>query len=223
MAGRLLRVALAAATLFAAALLVPPAGGARADTAGLFDFYVLSLSWSPSYCASRRDGDPLQCGAGRPFAFIVHGLWPQYERGYPQSCATGGRAAPSRREIDGMLDIMPSRALVRHQWRKHGSCSGLDPAGYFALTRKARERIAIPDGFERLDEDRSVAPVAVEAAFVAANPGLPAEAIAVTCSDRRLAEVRVCLTRDLAAFRPCPEVDRRACRAASVAMPPVRR
>ena len=60
---------------------------------GDFDFYVLALSWSPSYCAIEGDGaDPAQCANGRPYAFVVHGLWPQYEKGYPRDCETS--AAP---------------------------------------------------------------------------------------------------------------------------------
>src|SRR5438874_4074521 len=62
----------------------------RQNTPGEFDFYVLSLSWSPSFCeqASERGNDRrsgAQCG-GRPFSFVVHGLWPQYERGFPEYC-----------------------------------------------------------------------------------------------------------------------------------------
>src|SRR3979490_1711090 len=69
----------------------------RQDEPGQFDFYVLSLSWSPSFCeeASERGNEgrsQAQCG-GRPFSFVVHGLWPQYEHGFPDYCE---RASPSR-------------------------------------------------------------------------------------------------------------------------------
>src|ERR1043165_7451023 len=57
---------------------------------GQFDFYVLALSWSPSYCEAARERAPArepdqQC-SGRPFSFVVHGLWPQYEQGFPSFC-----------------------------------------------------------------------------------------------------------------------------------------
>src|ERR1700742_1117182 len=57
-------------------------------TPGQFDFYVFSLSWSPSFCESGggRGNSDEQCNRGRPFAFVVHGLWPQYERGFPENC-----------------------------------------------------------------------------------------------------------------------------------------
>ncbi|WP_343057326.1 ribonuclease T2 [Chthonobacter rhizosphaerae] len=201
--------------------LAPAIGPARADDRpGDFDFYVLALSWSPSWCEAEGDADDPQCDGRRPFAFTVHGLWPQRERGWPEFCRAD--EGPGRATLDGVLDVMPSRGLARYQWRKHGACSGLDPAAYFDTLRRARETVTIPPAYRRLDRWASVRPGQVEADFLAANPGLPADAVAVTCDERRLREVRVCLTKDDLAFRSCPEVDRRGCRRATVAMPPVR-
>jgi ribonuclease T2 len=191
------------------------------DVPGRFDFYVLSLSWSPSYCEAEGGDRGMQCNGRRSFAFVLHGLWPQYERGWPESCAGGRARAPSRAEIDAILPVMPSPGLVRHQWAKHGTCSGLDTGEYLDLMREAFDRIALPSDYARVDEYRMVSPRAVEAAFVDANPGLPADGIAVTCDNRRLREVRLCLTRDLQ-FRACPEVDARGCGRGRVVMPPVR-
>jgi ribonuclease T2 len=194
---------------------------ASADTPGDFDFYVLSLSWSPTYCQDRGRSDRIQCGGPRPFAFVVHGLWPQYERGSPRNCDVGPRSGLPRRLVDGMLDIMPSPNLVRHQWRAHGSCSGLDPVDFFALTRAANEAVRIPDRFVDVSDYLTVSPNEVEAAFIAANPGLRRDGIAVSCDARRLKEVRICMTRDLR-FRACAEVDRKSCRTNRLTMPPVR-
>lgn len=193
---------------------------ARAEQAGAFDFYVLALSWSPAYCerAGRR-ADPMQCNAAKPHRFIVHGLWPQYERGYPDYCGLSARSRPPAQAIDKILDIMPSRSLARHQWAKHGSCSGLAPDAYFALTRRAFETIRIPAAFRSITRGQRFAPDAVETAFRLANPGLRDNAIAVTCQSGRLSEVRICLTRDLR-FRSCPAVDRSGCRAARLIVPP---
>jgi ribonuclease T2 len=191
------------------------------DRAGQFDFYVLTLSWSPSYCAAEgARADAAQCSGERPYEFVVHGLWPQYERGYPQFCNQSAPRIPQR-QIDGMLDLMPSPRLVIHQWRKHGLCADSDPKNYFATVRAARGKVAIPPEFTNLHTWRTVSPDEVERSFVKANPGLPRDGVAVTCDRRHLREVRICVTRDLD-FRPCPEIDRRACRARSVAMPPSR-
>lgn len=195
-------------------------GGPVAQGSG-FDFYVLSLSWSPSYCeAEGADANRQQCQAARPYAFVVHGLWPQFERGYPQNCDTGQRNV-SDRTLRGLLDIMPSAGLIRHEWKTHGSCSGLSQSDYFNVLRAAREKVAVPEQFRRLDDYRTLAPGEAEMAFLKDNPGLPADGIAVTCDRRLLREVRICMTRQLA-FRSCPEIDRRGCKRRTVVMPPVR-
>lgn len=190
-----------------------------ADPPGDFDFYVLALSWSPTYCKQEgADANPYQCGTRSPFRFVVHGLWPQYERGYPESCP-GAPQRIDRQIAVAMEDLMPSHGLVFHQWRKHGTCSGLDPQDYFALTREAFGKIVIPGVFSNLETRGKASPATVEKAFRLANPGLEEDGMAVTCADGELDEVRICLSRDLA-FRSCPSVDRSACRAVSLAVPP---
>lgn len=187
-----------------------------------FDFYVLALSWSPSFCAEQGgDDEGQQCNAGRPYAFVLHGLWPQNERGFLASCDSSYGTRIDAGIAENMLDIMPSRGLVFHQWRKHGTCSGLSPESYFELSRAAKTKVAIPSQFVRLTNYLTVKPEDVEEAFLAANPKLQQNAIAVTCSNRYLREVRVCMDKRLE-FRACAEVDSKACRAAKTAMPPVR-
>lgn len=186
-----------------------------------FDFYVLALSWSPSYCeAEGADANRQQCASGRPYAFIVHGLWPQFERGYPQNCPTDHTEVPGQ-ALRRLYDLMPSAGLIRHQWKKHGTCSGLSQEDYFATLRAAREKVVIPEAFKGLDAYRTVAPADAENAFLQSNPSLQSTGIAVTCDNRYLREVRICLTKELR-FRPCPEIDRRACRLAQAVMPPIR-
>jgi ribonuclease T2 len=197
----------------------------RQNAPGEFDFYVLSLSWSPSFCeaASERGnssrGIRTQC-AGRPFSFVVHGLWPQYDRGFPNYCQ---RPAPrlARNIMTSMLDLMPAPGLIYSEWDKHGTCSGLGARGYFEAIRKARAAVKIPADYLQLADPKSVAPAEIEDAFIKANPGLSSSAIAVTCDSKRLSEVRICMSKDLQ-FRACEEIDRRACRRSNVVMPPVR-
>nr|QIG99652.1 ribonuclease T2 [Bradyrhizobium sp. 6(2017)] len=197
----------------------------RQNAPGEFDFYVLSLSWSPSFCeaASERGnngrGAQAQC-SGRPYSFVVHGLWPQYERGFPEYCQ---RPSPrlARNIMTSMLDLMPAPGLIYNEWDKHGTCSGLGERAYFEAIRKARAAVKIPEEFLQLSEPKTIAPDELEAAFIKVNPGLSSSAIAVTCDSRRLSEVRICLSKDLQ-FRSCEETDRRACRRDQVLMPPVR-
>jgi ribonuclease T2 len=197
----------------------------RQNAPGDFDFYVLSLSWSPSYCEQARErgntsrGTQAQCG-GRPYAFVVHGLWPQYERGFPDYCQ---RPAPrlNRNIMSSMLDLMPAPGLIYSEWDKHGTCSGLGARAYFETIRKARSTVKIPAEFGELTEAKMVSPAAVEDAFIKANPGLSNAAIAVVCDGKRLGEVRICMSKDLQ-FRACEEIDRRACRRDQIVMPPLR-
>jgi ribonuclease T2 len=185
-----------------------------------FAYFVLALSWSPEYCASPGGArDRLQC-AERRYGFVTHGLWPQHERGYPRDCAA---APPPVAEslVRSMLDIMPSPALVRHEWRSHGACSGLDAAGYFALVRKAHAGVRIPAEFQNPTQWVTVAPAELKRRFVAENPGYRAGSLAVVCNGRNLREVRVCLTKDLKP-RACGAGVRDQCRAEKAALRPVR-
>jgi ribonuclease T2 len=196
----------------------------RQGQPGQFDFYVLALSWSPSYCEAAQAKAPdrapdQQCG-GRPFAFVVHGLWPQYERGFPSYC----QVPPPRLDhavVGGMLDLMPSPRLIFHEWDQHGTCSGLSAHGYFDTVRKARAVVKIPPDYLELDRPITVSPGEVAEAFVKANPGLSRAAMAISCDGKRLTEVRVCLGRDFS-FHDCAEIARRTCRVGKIAMPAVR-
>ena len=214
--------------LISLALVLVTAGTAaaqdrRQNAPGEFDFYVLALSWSPSFCeaaSERGNSGRSQTQCERPFSFVVHGLWPQYERGFPEYCQ---RPSPrlDRNIMSSMLDLMPAPGLIFNEWDKHGTCSGLGARAYFENIRKARAAVKIPEEFLQLSEPKSISPDAVEAAFIKVNPGLSSSAISITCSSRRLSEVRVCMSKDLQ-FRACEEIDRRACRRDEVVMPPVR-
>lgn len=212
-----MRLSLCAALLF---VLAATASSVRADgKAGEFDFFLLSLSWSPTYCLVEGDrANRLQCGGAKPKAFIVHGLWPQYDRGYPDYCSTSEPQRVPRSMIDTMLDIMPSPGLIGSQWRKHGTCTGLSQSDYLAKTREAYERIDIPDDFEDATRRHVLSARDVEQAFISVNPGLAASGIAVSCKNGRVSEVRICLTRSLE-FRRCENVDRKGCRASRLTMP----
>jgi ribonuclease T2 len=219
------RLAAFAALLLAISAIPGTAQDRRQNEPGQFDFYVLSLSWSPSFCdamteraADRAAREP-QC-AERPYSFVVHGLWPQYERGFPEFCQN---PAPrlDRNIVSSMLDLMPSPRLIFHEWDRHGVCSGLPARGYFETIRKARALVKIPPDYLDLAQPKTVSPNEVQQAFVAANPGLGNDGIAIGCDNRRLNEVRICLSKDLK-FRDCPEVARRTCRREQLSMPPVR-
>ncbi len=172
---------------------------ATGNAPGHFDYYLLSLSWSPSYCLVHPD-DRYQC-QGRGFGFVLHGLWPQFNTGgYPQDCESNVGVDPEAKALGRTL--YPSPSLMEHEWRRHGTCSGLAPADYFRTADKALAVVHIPASFEAPRSDQRLAPGQILAAFLGANPELPPHSLTVACSRGELSEVRVCLTQNLQ-VRPC--------------------
>ena len=185
-------------TLLVAALLHPGTAAAqRKAEPGTFDYYVLSLSWAPAFCAREsRAAESDQCGAGKRFGWVVHGLWPQFaEGGYPRSCATG-RTVP-KAVVDDTIGIMPDVGLILHEWRTHGTCTGLSATDYFAKLRAAQAKVKVPAALAVPKDGLSVPAPEVEAQFAEANPGLKPDMVAVVCQRRQVSEVRVCLDKDL--------------------------
>ena len=197
-----------------AGLVAPQAANAEG-----FDFYVLSLSWSPSWCASNdRDGSTPQCNGRRPYTFIAHGLWPQNERGWPEYCSSSEPERVPQALAGTLIDIVPSAGLAGHEWRKHGACTGLSQHVYFETLRAAYQKIKLPPTVFDGRVPRRLATQEIETLLVRANPGLKPDGIAVSCQDGRLSEIRICMTKSLT-FRACAEVDRNACRARIVGVP----
>jgi ribonuclease T2 len=188
---------------------------------GVFDYYLLSLSWSPAFCLS--DPGAAECGGARRFGFIVHGLWPQNEKGWPENCDVH-QAVPDA-VVAGISDVMPARKLVYHEWSAHGTCSGLDPADFFALLRHAYAGINIPPSLTATAQALEQSPAAIAAEFLRANPRLSAASIVVTCSGQdapRLREVHICLDRALHPRACSADAARGECRAATLIVPPIR-
>ncbi|WP_370272796.1 ribonuclease T2 family protein [Pseudooceanicola nitratireducens] len=180
------------AACFACALGVAPVA-ADGERPGDFDYFVMSLSWSPSWCALEGDARKSpQCDAGTGFGWVMHGLWPQYERGWPAYCPTAVRA-PSRGMTAEMADIMGTPGAAWHQWKKHGTCVGVEAAQYYGLMRLAYEWIERPEVLRGLGRDVTLPARVVEQAFLEANPGLEADQITITCRDGRIQEARICL------------------------------
>ncbi|WP_417249694.1 ribonuclease T2 family protein [Celeribacter sp.] len=168
---------------------------ADGERAGDFDYYVLALSWSPTWCALEGEArNSPQCD--RPLGWVMHGLWPQYENGWPSYCHTAARD-PSRRETREMADIMGTDGAAWYQWKKHGRCSGLEAEIYFDLARDAYESVTRPEVLRKLDRDVTLPASVIEEAFLMDNPDLTAEGVTVTCKANRIQEVRICFTPDL--------------------------
>jgi ribonuclease T2 len=188
---------------------------------GAFDYYLLSLSWSPAFCLSSPGA--AECSGARRYGFIVHGLWPQNEQGWPQYCNV--HVPVPDEVVQAMTDIMPARQLVYHEWSAHGTCSGLDPAAFFARVRRAYANVKLPAQLSDAREPLQQSPQSISGAFASANPQFAAQSIVVTCSGQslpRLREVHICLDRDLKSRACSAEALREACRAPTLLVPPIR-
>jgi len=142
-----------------------------AGSAGRFDYYVLVLGWSPPYCEARaRKGATGNATPRSLRSFFLHGLWPQYAEGWPQDCRMQQRPWVPRSVIDDMADIMPSKSVIIHEYRTHGTCAGLEPKQYFSLARDLYDRITIPPRFTGLDSPLVLSPDEIEGDFLKANP-----------------------------------------------------
>lgn len=184
--------------------------GAIPIAPGRFDYYLLSLSWAPEYCHGHRNSP--ECDDSHP-GFVVHGLWPQYRNGqWPSQCS----AAPGLSNPATMLDIMPDLRLIAHEWTTHGTCTGLTANQYFRTVRQAYRSIRIPPALANPSRSSRQGAAEIKQLFVAANPGLSADSIAISCHNRYLAGVEFCLNKNLQPIA-CQAV--RDCNASSITIP----
>ena len=211
--------------LFIAFFSLPGAAEAKGPVPRQFDYYVLALSWSPSYCAGDAgQSDRQQCAPGRRFDFVVHGLWPQYAKGWPEFCKTRESWIPQEL-IDGMMDVMPSKKLIIHEWKKHGTCSALSQAEYFNSARRIFGALKIPARYLFPQAPIEITPQQLVVDFVKSNKALTADMLSVQCGNAtgqaRLSELFVCVNK-AGSFIPCGENEKRQCRAKTIVMPPVK-
>ncbi|MCR8725956.1 ribonuclease T2 [Frigidibacter sp. ROC022] len=195
---------------------------AEGERAGDFDYYVLSLSWSPTWCALEGDArHSPQCDASEDFGWVLHGLWPQDEDGgYPSYCRTPKRD-PSRAETAAMADIMGTDGAAWYQWKKHGRCSGLSAGTYLGAARLAYGAVKRPEVFRKLPREVTLPASVVEQAFLKANPKMTPDMITVTCKAGRIQEARICLTRKLE-LRDCGAGVDRDCTLEDALLEPIR-
>lgn len=192
------------------------AAGAAKNQPGVFDYYLLTLSWSPQYCSGHAS-DTLQCGTENHHGFVVHGLWPQYVSGYPQSCSN----EPMDESLAAQyLDVLPTPKLIQHEWEKHGTCSGLQPKQYLDAIRSVFTSITIPDQYKLPSTPVSVKLKQFKDDVAAANPGLDGSDFAVACSGNYLNEVRICYDKDNMKPKACGKGVHDSCKAPTITLRP---
>ncbi len=186
-----------------------------------FDYYVMTLSWSPGFCDLGGEAEsPQQCAAGAGNGFVVHGLWPDNRRGPdPEDCGHGRLASA---ELSTARGLYPTTGLAAYEYRKHGSCTGLGARDYFATVRYVRDQLVVPPLLQAPRESRRLSPRDIERAFIDANANLKPTNMAITCIRGELVDVRFCVARDLRAFATCPKVASRTCRSDMISVAPLR-
>lgn len=186
-----------------------------------FDYHVLALSWSPNWCKLEGDAKGSdQCDPRHDYGWTLHGLWPQFEKGWPSNCQMIFQK-PSNDLTESMVDIMGSSGLAEHEWKKHGTCSGLDPEAYFHASRAAFDAIVKPPVFRKVTETIDLPARVVEEAFLKSNPQLSADQITITCKRNHIQEARICLDKSLEPRRCGVDVIR-DCRHEDAGFAPVR-
>lgn len=205
---------------FVGFLLLASAAAAKGERRGEFDYYVMALSWSPNWCALEGEakGSP-QCDTDEDHGWVLHGLWPQYHRGWPSFCPTP-EPQPQRSLTNTMADIMGTSGLAWYQWKKHGVCSGLSARAYYDLSRKAYESVVRPPVFRKLNKTITLPAFVVEDAFLKANPSLSRDMITITCRAGHIQEARICLSKDLSPV-PCGRDVSRDCSLSDAVFEPV--
>ena len=189
---------------------------------GDFDFYVLTLSWSPGFCdTGGAEKSPDQCAVGAGEGFVVHGLWPDNQnRRYPEDC--GRQEHLSEAALSETRGVYPTEGLARYEYAKHGTCTGLSPEDYFAAVKYAREQFVIPEALKAPHEKINTTPDQLVRDFIAINPNLTAEDMALTCERGELLDVRFCVSKSLGAFVVCPKIAGHTCHASSISVAPLR-
>jgi ribonuclease T2 len=163
-----------------------------------FDYYVLSLSWSPQFCTTH----PKDKQCTRNYGIVLHGLWPQYNKGYPNSCSKEWIAT---KLIRSFPDLYPSEKLAIHEWVQHGTCSGLSPRDYLKLSQKLKQSVVMPDVLQNLAKPLRVSSSQLNALMQKANPNLSNNSIAFSCADggRFLQEIYLCFDKKGAKSAAC--------------------
>jgi ribonuclease T2 len=185
---------------------------------GDFDYFLLTLSWAPEFCATNtKGGKTPECDPNKHMGLVVHGLWPQYDNGkWPQDC--GSTPPVSSSIVKHMLPIMPGKDLIQHEWSKHGTCSALSVQDYFGVIEKLYNGLTVPEDFKAPSTNAQTSPAKIEKEFATANAA-PVGAFRISCPQSKFSAVEICLTKDLQ-YQACPATVKE-CRSKNIAVRPV--
>lgn len=133
------------------------------------DFWVYSVTWQPTFCLMRPDTPG--CDQA-PQRLLSHGIWPysksneNFSNRHPQFCTSSpscnkDACTMNEEQIEQVLANAPLRGLVTkepkgmfaHEWRKHGTCSGVTMTEYFQALVDLRQKVVVikdPGAFDAM-------------------------------------------------------------------------
>jgi ribonuclease T2 len=172
----------------------------RQSTPGMFDYYSLTLLWSPSYCAE-HEGGPGACRGIRHMGFVLQSLAPMFETGlWPEYCTEQTLSSLDRTTYATLYPAMP---LMERNWAQHGTCTDLSPASFFQLGKDLISALHIPSAFINPDQPFKATREDITKAFLGANPDISENELAVNCNDRYFTSVHVCYDKTGTSPAPC--------------------
>ncbi len=181
---------------------------AGSNVVGRFDYYLLDMVPGPEFCLIKDVGTGCRPQAG----FVVHGLWPQNNNDtWPQFCSK----AEAGVDLHTSLDVTPNLALLQHEWDKHGTCTGLGGALYFAAVHRAHAQVTVPQVLLTATANRTFTPLFLLNMFYIVNPELPPGSLSLSCREYRLTAVEACFDKSL---RPTPCRGLRGCQAPAISL-----
>ncbi len=174
------------------------------DVVGQFAYYKLAISRSREWCIANKKERYPECSR----EYTVHGLWPQCERGFPQYCRVTNSGLSDYVDYKKVSKITPSRCLIKHEWKKHGVCTGLKRSRYFTKAMEFWNKLTLPSMKPGWYDYQKIIH-----AWIKTNPELTADSIELACDEERrkprsdgrtLDEIRICFSKD-GYFMPCSE------------------
>ena len=187
-----------------------------------YDYLMLSQHWLPSMCLGLEAGYDstvthqagARCTSETSSVLAIHGLWPNYQAGFPQCCGSALPLDPQAvrawpEDLRARLQAQqpdPTTSdfdaaiceIYNHEWQKHGTCfvdtvdTDADARSYFEVGIELADRLARPTVQLNAWAGSTRRRAEIEALYP--------KAVQVLCDSRqedRLLEIHTCWSREL--------------------------
>jgi ribonuclease I len=127
---------------------------------GDFDYYVFAQSWYPTFCISGPKNECKNLTEYMKKNLSPHGLWPNKNSvknfsNHPSYCINSSGCESDKScdvdwktihssTLEKIQTMMPTN-LMRHEWKKHGTCSAYNQEHYFQNILSLQAKYKIPN------------------------------------------------------------------------------